>query len=93
MSDRDSFLRSIEHLRSQVGQVHRRLVELHDTAAFDPRLPNLPERAREIERQVQTVSGEAERLRARFKELHGIRSQSPPRRRKSDNRSPKQTVS
>ncbi len=92
MTERDTFLKCIEDLRTQVVQVHRRLIELQDGAAFDPRLPNLPERAKEIEREVLSVSGEAERLRARFDELHGIHAVWPPQRRKSDRRRPKSSV-
>lgn len=89
MSERDGVLKSIENLRSRVGQVHRRLTELHETASFDPRLPNLPERAKEIESEVQSVGGDAERLRERFEELHGNQPHDrTPRRRKTDRHLP-----
>ena len=68
--ERNRVLRSIDRVRSRAGQVHRQLLELYDSAVFDPRLPGVEERAEAIEQETRSLTGDVEDLRD---ELAGLR--------------------
>ncbi len=65
-SDHEDFLRSIEHVKSRAIRVERELVELHNSARFDPRLPGLAQRAARIENETRALCAEVEELRHVF---------------------------
>jgi hypothetical protein len=71
MSEQNEVLRSIEKLQAKAGQVHRNLLELHESARFDHRLPGLADRAAGIETDTRSLSDEAERLRERLQKRRG----------------------
>ncbi len=73
IDEKDVVLRSIEKLRARAGHLHQELLELHDSAAFDPRLPVLDDRVVSIESETRSLSGEAEELRERLRRLRGRR--------------------
>ncbi len=68
-NERDQVLRAIEKLRARTGHMHQELLDLEDSASFDPRLPGLDIRAGNIGAESRTLTDEAEQLRERLRGL------------------------
>ncbi len=69
MIEREQLLRTIEKLRARTGHLHQEVLNLQESASFDPRLPGLEVRAGGIGAESRALSDEAEQLRERLHEL------------------------
>ncbi len=69
IDEREQVLRAIEKLRSRTGHMHQELLNLEQSASFDPRLPGLDARAGSIETEGRALSDDAKRLRDVLREL------------------------
>ncbi len=64
--EHETLLGSIEHMKARAGRVQQELMELHNSARFDHRLPGVAQRAARIESEARALCSEVEELRNRL---------------------------